>query len=174
MKGAIVDCMKKLIISMHGREKWEKCLDEAGINPKTVFLPSVDVPDRDVLKIIDSICRCLNISKIQLTELFGDYWVNKYAIRVYKTYYKGRNAKEFILNINDIHKSVTKNIKGAMPPKFTYVWKDDQTLIIKYQSHRGLIDFVVGLIKGVGKYYNEELQVSKIGESKVQIKFKEE
>ncbi len=40
-----------------------------------------------------------------------------------------------------------------------------------YKSKRGLIDFLVGLIKGVGKYFKENLEVTKLGNNKVKIVF---
>jgi hypothetical protein len=70
-----------------------------------------------------------------------------------------------------MHKSVTKNIENANPPKFEFEWKNDKTLIITYISTRGLIDFVVGLAKGVGKYFNQNLLVRKISNTKVEVLF---
>jgi hypothetical protein len=42
---------------------------------------------------------------------------------------------------------------------------------MKYKSHRNLIDFLVGLIKGVGKFYKEDLKVTKLTNDKVEIVF---
>ena len=42
---------------------------------------------------------------------------------------------------------------------------------MKYKSHRNLIDFLVGLVKGVGKFYKEDLKVSKLSNDKVEIVF---
>jgi len=66
---------------------------------------------------------------------------------------------------------VTKNIQNAHPPRFEYEWKDQKTLIMKYKSHRNLIDFLVGLIKSVGKFYKEDLKVTKLTNDKVEIVF---
>ena len=58
--------------------------------------------------------------------------------------------------------------------RFDYEWQDEHTLIMHYKSHRGLIDFLIGLIKGVGKYYNEDLRVAKKSETAVEIVFPEQ
>ena len=42
---------------------------------------------------------------------------------------------------------------------------------MKYESKRGLIDFLVGLVKGVGKHYKENLLVSKVGNDTVKVVF---
>jgi len=73
--------------------------------------------------------------------------------------------------MDNIHKMVTQNIPNAHPSRFTYDWENDKTLVMIYNSDRGLIDFLVGLIKGVGMYYKENLKVMKLANDKVQIIF---
>ena len=98
--------------------------------------------------------------------------MNEYASNIYYPYYRqAKSAKEFLLNMDDVHKNVTDNIPNAHPPRFIFDWENDKTLIMTYQSHRGLIEFLVGLIKGVGKYFKEDLKVSAIGRDKVQVVF---
>ncbi len=74
--------------------------------------------------------------------------------------------------MDEVHRKVTLNIQNANPPRFDYEWKDEKTLIMTYKSKRNLIEFFIGLIKGVGKYFNEELEVRKLGGNRVEIKFK--
>jgi len=69
------------------------------------------------------------------------------------------------------HEASTRSIPDARPPQFDYEWKDGRTLIMHYKSHRGLIDFLVGLVRGVGKHFKEDLQVTKLSADKVQIVF---
>ncbi|KPQ45004.1 MAG: hypothetical protein MPEBLZ_00429 [Candidatus Methanoperedens nitroreducens] len=44
-------------------------------------------------------------------------------------------------------------------------------MIIKYKSNRGLIDILMGLVKGVGKYYKEDLKVTKLSSDRLQVIF---
>jgi len=172
MKGVIPNCLEELVKSKFGKEKWEDSLEAAGLPRNSSFLAMQDIPDADVLKVVASSCKVLNITLQQAADAFGDYWVNDYAPKIYKAYYRLSNsAKEFLLNMDNIHKIVTKNIPNARPPRFTYKWENDKTLVMSYQSTRGLIDFLVGLIKGVGKYYKEDLKVMKLGNDKVKIIF---
>ena len=172
MKGVIADCLGKLVKDKFGVDKWEKSLENAGMNTKTVFIATQDIPDSDVMKLVGSVCKILNITLQQAADAFGDYWVNEYAKKVYFAYFsKSKTAKDFLLNMDKVHISVTQNVKNAKPPRFEYTWENDKTLIMKYLSSRGLIDFLVGLIKGVGKYFNENLTVSKVGSDRVKIVF---
>ncbi len=172
MKGTIVKSLEELVITKFGKDKWEKSLEDAGLERSTIFLPVGDVDDSQVLKVIEAVCKNLNISLAQAADAFGDYWVNVYSQKLYGLYYtKNKTAKDFFLDLDNIHLKMTKTMANAKPPRFDYEWKDDKTLIMHYKSHRGLIDFLVGLAKGVGKFYKEDIKVTKLGPTKIQINF---
>lgn len=172
MKGVIPKCLGDLVKEKFGKDKWEDALERSGLGKNTIFLATEDVDDTAVLKVVNSVCKVLNISLVQAADAFGAYWVNVFAPKIYAPYYRGVNsAREFLLNMDKVHVNTTETIKNAHPPRFEYEWKDDKTLIMKYKSPRGLIDFLVGLIKGVGIYYKEDLKVTKFGDDRVEIIF---
>jgi hypothetical protein len=172
MKGVIALCTAQLIIEKYGKEKWEVILDKAGLPKDIKILPFSDVADSAILNVVKAACSELNVSLKDIADLFGDYWVNVYSQKMYKLYYSvAKSAKDFILRMDTLHSDLTKTIKDAHPPRFDYEWKESKTLVMTYKSARGLIDFAVGLIKGVGKYYNENLIVSKIDDSHIKIIF---
>lgn len=172
MKGVIITCLESLVKEQFGQHSWEEILEEAGVERHTLFNMTSNVKDEDVLEIIHAACKVLNLTLDQAADAFGDYWVNVYAPKVYSMYYrKAHSAKEMLLNMDKLHETVTASIPDAHPPRFDYEWQDENTLIMHYKSNRGLIDFFVGLIKGVGTYYNEELRVAKKSETAVEIVF---
>ena len=172
MKGVIADCLGKLVSNKFGKEKWQDSLELAGLPPYTSFLATQDIPDESIMKVIESVCKVLDINLQQAADVFGDYWMNDYAPHIYGVYYRqSKSAKQFLLNMDDVHRMTTENIPNAHPPRFTYEWEDDDTLIMNYESKRGLIIFLIGLIKGVGKYYKENLEVKQMGDNRVQVVF---
>lgn len=172
MKGTIVKCLEELVVENFGEDTWRKSLEDAGLARTTIFLPMADVDDSKALEVVGALCKNLNISLEEAADAFGDYWVNVYARQLYPHFYtKSKTARDFLLDMDNVHLETTQTIKDAKPPRFDYEWKDDKTLIMHYKSHRGLIDFLVGLVKGVGKYYKENLQVAKLGTNKVEISF---
>ncbi len=173
MKGTIVQCLEELVITRFGKNKWEKVLKDAGLKTATTFLPFQDIDDSLVIRLVTAVCESLNISLPQAADAFGEYWVMVYSQRMYPHYYKRhKTARDFLLYMDTVHITMTKRLEIAKPPRFDYEWKDENTLIMHYKSHRGLIDFAVGLAKGVGKFYNEDLSVTKLGPDKVQIVFR--
>ncbi len=172
MKGVIVTCLAGLVKENFGRDKWEDALEDAGMDRHAIFSATNVVEDETVLKVVASVHKVLNITPLQAADAFGDYWVNVYAPRIYGAYLQeAKSARELLLGMDKIHETVTSTIPNAQPPRFNYTWKDDNTLIMTYNSPRGLIDFLVGLIKGVGKYFNEKLKVQKISNTDVEIIF---
>ena len=172
MKGTIVKCLEELVITQFGKDKWEKSLSDVGLNTSTVFWPRADIDDGQVLKLVGAVCGNLDISPSQAADAFGDYWVNVYSQRMYPLYYeRNATARDLLLDMNAVHTEMTRSLQNARPPRFEYEWEDDKTLVMCYKSHRGLLDFVVGLVKGVGKRYEEPLQVTRIDPDKVQTVF---
>ena len=174
MKGVIIDAIKDLVVDNFGLEKWMDVLENAGLPRTTTFSVREDVPDETVLKVMESISETLNLSPEEVAEAFGEYWVSVYMPKVYKPYYRGiRSAKELLLKMDEIHRKATANIPNAHPPRFEYRWEGPNVLIMKYKSPRKLVEVFMGLIKGVGKFFKTPLEVERISEDEVRIKFPE-
>ncbi|MCK4836833.1 MAG: heme NO-binding domain-containing protein [Candidatus Aminicenantes bacterium] len=172
MKAVIIRCLEKLIKENFGHEEWRKTLEISGFPRDYIFFSAQDIDDPTALKIVDSACEVLGITLEQAADVFGNYWVNNFAPNFYKVFYTGiENSRDFLIKLDKIHEIVTQNISGARPPRFDYEWKDKKTLIMTYNSHRGLIVFFVGLIKGVGEYFKEELKVTQLDDTRVEIVF---
>ncbi len=173
MKGSIVQCLEELVIIQFGRDTWETALQEAGVSKAKMFLPFQDVDDALVMRMVNAVCHTAHLSLSQAADAFGEYWVMVYSQRMYAQYYaQYSTAKDFLLGMDRVHVTITKNIPNARPPRFDYEWKNATTLRMHYTSKRGLIDFVVGLAKGVGKFYREDLRVTKVGDDTVEIWFR--
>ena len=171
MKGTIVKCLNEMIVDNFGEDKWQAIVKDVADMPKTI-LPISDVPDAKVMEVIQSTCKILEITLAQAADAFGDYWVNVYAQKYYASYFgRAKTAKEFISNMDHVHDVMTKNMKNAAPPRFEYEWPSDNELIFHYKSKRGLIDIAIGCLKGVGKFFKEDIKIEKLSEEKLRIVF---
>lgn len=172
MKGVIVNCFEELVITKFGKDKLMKIRKLSQIKEGTIFLAHQDVEDTIVLMLIQSYCTEIAITMKDFSLLFGDYWVNHFSQRIYSHYYtSSKNSREFLLSMNDLHKSVTEKIPGARPPQFFFQNINEKTIGITYKSHRGLIELLIGLIHGVGNYYKEKLIVEKESETQLKVHF---
>ena len=128
MKGAIVNCLKEMIVAKFGQPQWDEIVIASGLNPSRVIMATSDIDDAMVMTMVGNSCKVLNQNMEQITDQFGDYWMNSFAVGVYRPYYgTTANAKEFFNKLNEIHTKVTKYVPNAKPPRFEYEWKrDDQ------------------------------------------------
>jgi hypothetical protein len=174
MKGVIAICLGEFVAKRFGKEKWSNILETAGLPGTTSFLPSQDVDDAAVLKVIRATCSVLSLSPTAAADAFGEYWCCEYAPRIYGAYYGKnsiRSAKDFLLRMQDVHAMVTRNIANAKPPQFQFEQPAPNKLIMKYISERGLGDIFAGLVKGVGRYFKEDLRIRRIGANAVEVTF---
>ncbi|MFH1459760.1 MAG: heme NO-binding domain-containing protein [Candidatus Omnitrophota bacterium] len=172
MKGVFIKCLSDLIHEKYSKNQWEEILIKCGINSETNFIVTQDIKDIEALGIIEVAREVLKLSAEELAELFAQYWINVFAPTMYSIYFqKARNAREFLLKMDEVHQRTTRNLPNAHPPRFEYKEIDKKTLIMKYKSYRGLMHFFVALVKAVGTYYKEELKVRQISGNKVEIIF---
>jgi len=171
MKGTIINCLEELVSKRFGAEPWRLSLEIAGLPPSRIYGTFEDIPDTEVHSLFKAVSAALDLPLEGVMEAFGDYWSTVYAPRVYEAYYVGaENSRDFLLHLDNIHTVMTKSLKSARPPRFRYEWRGEKHLIMHYESHRGLVALMAGLVRGVGKHYGEYLNVSIVGNA-VHIQF---
>ncbi|MDR1903222.1 MAG: heme NO-binding domain-containing protein [Treponema sp.] len=173
IKGTIVLCLADLVKSNNeGQKKWHEVLRKSKLPEDLHITRIADIDDAVFHTVLGNICEVLHLTRSQLIDAFGDYWVNVYAPKYYKAYYYGINtAKSLIIGVDKIHEQVTKIMPNAHPPRFDFEEIGGNTLRVHYKSQRKMIDFYIGLVKGVGKFFKARLTVKKISEEYVEIKF---
>jgi hypothetical protein len=166
MKGTVVLCLQELVEKRFGAEKWKQSLRAAGLSEVRLFSTLEDVSDEQVFALAGIVSKTTKIPRERLREMFGEY-----APRIYGSYYrKAKTARDLLLNLDHIHTAMTNSMPGARPPRFKYHWTAPNVLTMHYQSKRGLVGLMPGLIRGVGKYYNEALRVI-VKDNSVTVRF---
>lgn len=172
MKGIVVNCLENLVSENFGTEKRNEVMNLSGMGADKKYEMSDDIEDELVLKMFANTCQAGNLSFEQACDVFGEYWVSSYIPKLYPDFYVDvKSAKEFLLKLDTIHASISTRIKNAKPPRHSYEWKDENTLAMSYLSDRDLIELFVGAIKGVAKYFNEDIQIRKVDRQSVEINF---
>jgi hypothetical protein len=171
MKGTIVKCLEELVTQRFGAEKWKESLRKAGIAEGRTFTMLGDVDETEFMRIMKGVADAASLSMEQTMEAFGEHWSTVHAPTVYAAYFDtAKSARELLLNLDHIHDVMTRSMKSARPPRFRYEWKGDKLLIMHYESKRGLVALMPGLIRGVGKHFNEKLTVRTVGNA-VHVEF---
>lgn len=172
MKGTIAACLEEMIRENHGRKVWKEICKEAGLPRNHIFSLSTDVPDADVVALIGVCAKVLGITAEEAMFAFGVHWSSVYAPKVYGQFFQNaKNAREFLLNMDQVHVTVTNTVESARPPRFVYDESQPDTLVMNYRSSRGLVALMPGLVAGVAKHFGEEIDTDLSG-NQVRITFR--
>ncbi len=125
-----------------------------------LLLRAQDGADSEVMALMKGVGEAAGLSAQQVMAAFGDHWSTAYAPRVYKSYFDAaRSTRDFLLKLDEVHVVMTRSIKSAKPPRFSYEWQGDKHLVMHYNSDRGLVALMPGLIAGLGKYCKDRPSV---------------
>lgn len=163
MKGTIVKCLEEVIKRDHDEEKWEEILEAAGIDPFHIFGVMDDVADEGIVAVIGKAAEVLGVPAQKIMDDFGVHWSAVYAPRVYEVYFeKATSTRQMLLSMAGVHEQVTRRMDNARPPRFTYDETEDG-ITMHYDSPRGLVALMPGLVRGLAQYFNEEVEVDLSG-----------
>ncbi len=174
MKGTIVRCLCEMIEKAHGADTWARIMETAGhrTGKLAITMDIVDVDDALVMGLVQATCTVLGITAGQAANAFGEYWSCTFGPANYpKIYERFHSAREMLLGMDQVHIEVTSSVPNARPPRFDYAWSDPRTLNVSYKSNRGMVEIFAGLARGVGKHFNEPLDVTVRDAGSVQIVF---
>ena len=62
-----------------------------------------------------------------------------------------------------VYTAITSRVPNATPPHVTFDASDPKKLVIVYETKRGLVALMRGLVKGVDAYCKEKVRVSVSG-----------
>lgn len=160
MKGVINKGVQELVESQFGDNAWEAIRCRAGCEEPS-FSPGIDYPDQMTIDLIAAASEHLHLTTDAVMIEFGKYWVANTGSKSYPSLFAlaGGNAKEFLRNMDRVHRQVTVSIHGAHPPPLKPEDLPHGGLAIHYQSKRMLCPVLHGLILGVGIYCDEPLSV---------------
>lgn len=118
--------------------------------------------DELTLRIVYAICEVLGVDFDTVMEVFGQYFME--YVREEGYYHMlsllGENLREWLTNVNDLHKHLQNSLPDATFPEFWCVddeeeQADQESMILHYYSKRGplLASINVGIVKEIAKYF---------------------
>lgn len=173
MHGSFIIGLKEMIINKYDQDIWLEVLEHAGFEPNYRPLSNQEVNDEEAIVLVKAAIKKLNLGERAFGEIFGRFWIHQFAREKYFAFFSAyKSFKEFLMQINELHNRLTANLKRANPPRFEIRWENPFTAIIFYISKRQMVHIAVGLLKALGEYYHEDIQVFKIESNQIKILFK--
>ncbi|GAB4406377.1 MAG: heme NO-binding domain-containing protein [Bacteroidia bacterium] len=161
MYGLVNDAIKGLVIANYGETAWLQVRSRSGIDVDH-FMSHESYPDSMTYELAQAADE-LGVPLGTVLQAFGEYWVLVTARQKYGAMLStaGRSLKDFLINLPSFHIRVMLLFPNLQPPEFQTSDIGERSLHLHYYSDRhGLQDFVLGLIRGLGKMYDTPVAIS--------------
>ncbi len=163
MYGLVNKAVRDLVCSSYGEDTWADIVKLAGLDIDS-FVSMESYDDAVTYKLVGAASERLEITPAQVLEAFGEYWTKftvseGYGDLITKS---GSSVEEFLGNLDNMHARVELSFPALRPPSFRLERTDDG-LMLHYMSDReGLAPMVIGLLRGLGTHFNEEVEVAQV------------
>jgi len=167
MYGIVNKSIESLVIENFGADKWELIKEKSGV--QIDFFISNEPYDDDVtFKLAIAISEEMKIPLSDVLFTFGEWWILRTTKEKYGGMLQsgGSNLKEFLVNLPQFHSQIMMLYPKLTPPEFQTSNIEDRSLHIHYISKReGLMEFVRGLLSGLGKLYETPVEITDMPEA---------
>jgi len=162
--GLVNRAMQELIETSFGQPTWERIRARAGVGVD-VFLSMKTYPDELTVQLLGAASDELAAPPEALLRRFGEYWVEYAAHHGYRDLLQARGDSlfSFIARLDDLHSRLSLVFTELRPPSFQTHVIDQASMRLCYMSERsGLAPFVVGLLHGLAKLFEERITVEHV------------
>jgi hypothetical protein len=163
--GLVNQAVEDLIRSNHGDAVWATIRERAGVRSES-FLSMSEYPDSVTYDLVRAASEVLALPPEAILEAFGEYWVLYTSKKGYGEMLEmaGDTLPEFLMNLDQLHTRLGVVMPQLQPPSFVCSDVTDHSLTLSYHSKReGLAPMVVGLLRGLGKRFETEITVERLG-----------
>lgn len=164
MYGIVNKAIQDLITEKFGRDAWNQVKEKSGVDID-FFLSNEPYDDDITYKLAGAASEVLNISVGDVLQAFGEWWILKTGKEKYGGLMEagGNNLKEFLVNLPSFHNRIMLMYPKLTPPEFKVSNIKENSIDVHYHSKReGLQEFVRGLLTGLSKMYNVEVNIKLI------------
>lgn len=171
MKGTVVSTWVKSCRKLFGDKVVDDALQANGLEKDYLFTPVEDVEDKVAKGIVDYVGDTCGKDHKEIWFTMGEENILTFS-KIYPGFFRHESAFQFLNSMNDVHKIVMKKFKGSKPPILDVEPISSHDVYFIYRSQRGMEDYLYGLLSGVGKYFNEDIKVATVSQSKEEVKLK--
>jgi hypothetical protein len=164
MYGIVNKAIEDLVKENFGDEKWEAVKTCSNVDVD-YFLSNEPYDDDITYKLAGAISEEMDMHVHAVLQALGEWWILRTSKEKYGGLMEagGNNLKEFLVNLPAFHNRVMLMYPKLTPPEFQVSDIEDNSIHVHYHSKReGLQEFVRGLLSGLAKMYDTEVEIELI------------
>lgn len=161
MYGLVNRAIEGLVCQKMGPEVWERIRTRAGLDDSG-FVAMDRYDDAVTYGLVGAASEELGMAPAEILEAFGEFWTVYTIEEGYGDLLTmmGSTFEEFLDNLDSMHERIGSTMPGLVPPSFRRESQPDGSHILHYSSEReGLSPMVVGLLRGLAKRFEVELDI---------------
>lgn len=160
MHGIIHVQLQRFVETQHGAAAWRELTKRAGLEDE-IFTALRSYPDEQVDDLVNQAVKMTGTPRDELLEAFGKFLVPTY-LSVYGSLLKRDwNTIDVVEHTEEtIHRVVRARQPGAHPPKLRTERVSETEVRITYTSSRKLCAVARGIVRGIARHFQENVQVS--------------
>lgn len=161
MHGIILKGLKDFTVENYGESVWDQMRDEADVD-RTLYVPVTDYPDEHVVELVTTASELSGVDTPDLMRAFGRFivpmLVKYYGVHVQEDW----DGLELVENVEEyIHMALrSKNLSEFDPPSIDARREGEHRVVVEYGSDRELCDVAIGILEGVGEFYEETYDIT--------------
>lgn len=164
MYGLVNVGIRELVVRSYGVETWKRVLDKSGVG-EGAFVAMRSYDDATTYALVGAASEVLGVPAEQILETFGEHWILFTAKGGYGSLLDvcGRDFPEFLQALDAMHGRIMVSFPDLQPPIIQVQERGDGRMRVVYRSPRpGLAPMVVGLLRGLGKRFEVEVEVDHV------------
>ncbi len=158
MKGMIVKTWLETWKKLYGANSVENIGKKSKLDIHKNFSPFEDVEDSMVIDFSKLLCSEKNIKPEELWKKTGKENITTF-FKWYPIYFRKKGVISFLSSMDNVHKLLTRRIKGAKPPRIIFEIVDDRKANITYRSFRDFRNYFLGLIEGASEHFSDPVKI---------------
>jgi len=161
MYGLVNLGLQAMVLATSGPAAWDRVTERADVRTEP-FQATRPYPDEITYRLVAAAAPVLDRSEEEVLRLFGEFWITHSAEHGYGDllHLLGSDLPSFLLALDTMHDRLRLGYPELDPPS---IWCTDVTpasLVVHYASGRpGLAPFVVGLLHGIARRFDEQVEV---------------
>jgi len=157
MHGIIFAELRNYAETKHGKGTWNQLLKKAGLENK-FYLPINTYPDTEVVGLVGAASSMVGLTVAEVLEDFGEFIAPALMKMFGHLLLPEWKTIDVIDNTEGtVHSVVRTKNPGAKPPELQTVRRSHDEVVLIYTSPRKMCALAVGIGKGLGNYFHENI-----------------
>ncbi|MCR4430378.1 MAG: heme NO-binding domain-containing protein [Tepidanaerobacteraceae bacterium] len=163
MKATVVLTWVKTMGEMYGDSMVQKLAEKAQIKDDELHSPLSDVPDEKVDLLIKYVSQETGDPPDKIWRRLGEKNISTFS-KWFPSFFEQRKLRPFLIMMDKVHEILTKMIPGARPPRLIILSETPHEVVMRYESHRKMYDYFLGLLEGSRNFFKEKMEIEKMNE----------